>query len=198
MPALVRLPRTDFGVEGTEVEKREERWALLLGVFGGSMLMWSPGVVEGVEVIQAALPPPPAVFSPLLLFPVLLLLPLDALARDGEEPNNNDGLPLPNTPVVAEAENLDPLEPPEALLLPLFENPPLAAGKPFPVLSPSMCRANRAASFDRVDVVVDTVVVDAVVAAMAEVVVDVIPETPLLALPILLAPTPAAWSEARN
>lgn len=34
-PALVRLPRIDFGVEGTEVEKREER---LVGVLGGSIL----------------------------------------------------------------------------------------------------------------------------------------------------------------
>jgi len=32
-PALVRLPRTDLGVEGTEVEPRER----LLGVFGSRL-----------------------------------------------------------------------------------------------------------------------------------------------------------------
>lgn len=37
-PALVLLPRVDFGVEGTEEEKKEERLLLLLGVFGVSML----------------------------------------------------------------------------------------------------------------------------------------------------------------
>lgn len=117
---------------------------------------------------------------------------------EGEEPNSNDDLPLPNTPAVAEAENLDPPAHPAAPLLPLFKNPPLAAGKPFPVLRPSMCRANRAASFDLVDAAIDPVVVDAVVVAVADVVVAAIAETPLLLLPILLAPAPAAWSEARN
>ena len=37
-PALVLLPRVDFGVEGTEEEKKEERLLLLLGVFDISML----------------------------------------------------------------------------------------------------------------------------------------------------------------
>lgn len=37
-PALVLLPRVDFGVEGTEAMMKEERLLLLLAVFGVSML----------------------------------------------------------------------------------------------------------------------------------------------------------------
>lgn len=156
-----------------------------------------------VEEVAEAVPPPTAVVAPLLLFPALLLL--STLAMDGEEPNNSDDLPPPNTPAVAEAENRDPPAPPVPLLLPLFENPPLAAGKPFPLLRDSKCRENRAASFDTwVDAADDAIVVVEVVAVVGVVVVVVVgPETPLLLLPlmppILLAlPPAAACREARK
>lgn len=195
-PAFILLPRVDFGVDGTEEEKKEERLLLLLGVFGVSMLKLSVVVVFEFDEVAETLPPP-AVVAPLLLFPALLLL--STFAMDGEEPNISDDLPLPNTPAVAEAENLDPPAPTAPLLLPLFENPPLAAGRPFPLLRDSKCRENRAASFDTwVDEADDAiVVVDVVVeVAVADVVVVVAPETLLLLLPlmppILLAPPPAA------